>query len=60
MMYSLNEKREIEIFLDFKKSYDNRVWGLSYSTYAWFRADSQDEVARFGASAIFAPAITYT
>ncbi|MBS3130856.1 hypothetical protein J4212_00330 [Candidatus Woesearchaeota archaeon] len=33
MMYSLNEKREIEIFLDFKKSYDNRVWGLSYSTY---------------------------
>ncbi|MBI3371784.1 MAG: insulinase family protein [Betaproteobacteria bacterium] len=30
--------------------------GLSYSTYAWFRADSLDEVARFGASAIFAPA----
>ena len=30
--------------------------GLSYSTYSWFRADSQDEVASFGASAIFAPA----
>ena len=30
--------------------------GLSYSTYAWFRADSQDAVAKFGASAIFAPA----
>jgi len=29
--------------------------GLSYSVYSWFRAGQQDNVARFGVAAIFAP-----